>query len=231
MSTHSSSPQPAVDLDKEAGAGNRPLSGVYLQLATVLAIAISAYAIYANALSNTQEFYRNTTFLSGILILGFILFPFSARYATRSFNRWDYLFIILTLVSYGYFYVNYLDLHVVRKSIPNATDYVMAAIGIGVLFEAARRTTGYFIPGLASFAILYALFGQYFMGIFGHGGFSVERLLYRLFMTGEGIFGITLSTASTAIVVFILFGAFLSVSGATALFNDLALAAAGRRRG
>lgn len=50
-------------------------------------------------------------------------------------------------------------------------------------------------------------------------------------MTGEGIFGITLSTASTAIVVFILFGAFLSVSGATALFNDLALAAAGRRRG
>ena len=76
MSTHSSSPQPAVDLDKEAGAGNRPLSGVYLQLATVLAIAISAYAIYANALSNTQEFYRNTTFLSGILILGFILFPF-----------------------------------------------------------------------------------------------------------------------------------------------------------
>ena len=185
MSTHSSSPQPAVDLDKEAGAGNRPLSGVYLQLATVLAIAISAYAIYANALSNTQEFYRNTTFLSGILILGFILFPFSARYATRSFNRWDYLFIILTLVSYGYFYVNYLDLHVVRKSIPNATDYVMAAIGIGVLFEAARRTTGYFIPGgelrhslCAVRAILH--------GHLRPRGFSVERLLYRLFMTGEG---------------------------------------------
>ncbi|MEW7001390.1 hypothetical protein M5585_19600 [Serratia ureilytica] len=36
----------------------------------------------------------------------------------------------------------------------------------------------------------------------------MERLLYRLFMTSEGIFGITLSTASTAIVVFILFGAF-----------------------
>ncbi|MDU3365707.1 MAG: TRAP transporter fused permease subunit, partial [Proteus mirabilis] len=104
-------------------------------------------------------------------------------------------------------------------------------LGIIVLFEAARRTTGYFIPSLATFAIIYALFGQYFMGIFGHAGFSVERLLYRLFMTSEGIFGITLSTASTAIVVFILFGSFLSVSGATALFNDLALAMAGRRRG
>lgn len=219
------------DWDKEAGGGSRPLTGIYLTIATVLAIVISLYAIYANVLSNTQEFYRNTVFLIGILVLGFILFPFSKRYATSRFNALDYLFIFLALLSYGYFYFFYFDLHVVRKSIPNVTDYVMATIGIAVLFEAARRTTGYFIPGLATFAIIYALFGQYFLGIFGHAGFSAERLLYRLFMTGEGIFGITLSTASTAIVVFILFGAFLSVSGATALFNDLAMAIAGTRRG
>lgn len=231
MNTTPLTPQPDTSLDKEAGAGSRPLAGRYALFATVLAIAISLYAVYSNALANTQEFYRNTTFLTGILLLGFILFPFSKKHATAKFNRWDYLFIALTLVSYGYFYFNYLDLHVVRKSLPNTTDYLMAALGIGVLFEAARRTTGLFIPSLATFAIIYALFGQYFMGIFGHSGFSVERLLYRLFMTSEGIFGITLSTAATAIAVFILFGAFLSVSGATQLFNDLALAMAGRCRG
>ncbi len=220
-----------VDLDKETGSGNRHLIGPSLKLTTLLAIAISLYAIYSNALSNTQEFYRNTTFLGGILVLGFILFPISKRYSTTRFNYWDYLFILLTLISYGYFYLTYTDLHVVRKSLPNTTDYVMAVVGIGVLFEAARRTTGYFIPGLSLFAIIYSLFGQYFMGIFGHAGFSVERLLFRLFMTSEGIFGITLSTASTAIIVFILFGAFLSISGATALFNDLALSIAGQRRG
>ncbi|WP_058909897.1 TRAP transporter permease [Entomohabitans teleogrylli] len=228
MSTHSVSAQ---DLDKEAGSGSRELTGIYLKITMVLAIAISLYAIWSNALSNSQEFYRNTIFLIGILCLGFILFPFSKRHATPTFNVWDYLFIALTLVAYGYFYLYYYDLHVVRKSIPDTTDYVMAAIGIAVLFEGARRTTGYFIPGLATFAIIYAMFGQYFPGIFGHAGFSAERLLYRLFMTSEGIFGITLSTASTAIVVFILFGAFLSVSGATLLFNDLAMAVAGRRRG
>ncbi len=219
------------NLDTEAGAGNRELTGIYLKIATVLAVAISAYAIYANVLSNTQEFYRNTLFLIGILMLGFILFPFSKRHATPKFNIWDYTFIFLTLVSYGYFFFFYYDLHVVRNSLPNTLDYTMAAIGIAVLFEAARRTTGYFIPGLATLAIIYAVFGQYFLGIFGHAGFSVQRLLYRLFMTSEGIFGITLSTASTAIIVFILFGAFLSVSGATSLFNDLALAIAGTRRG
>ncbi|CDH02269.1 TRAP transporter permease [Xenorhabdus bovienii] len=231
MSTDTLTSSSPHELDKEAGSGSRHLSGIYLKLTAILAIVISLYAIYSNALSNTQEFYRNATFLGGILILGFILFPLSKRYATPKFNRWDYLFILLTLLSYGYFYFTYVDLHVVRNSIPDTLDYVMAVIGIGVLFEAARRTTGYFIPGLSLFAIIYALFGQYFIGIFGHAGFSLERLLFRLFMTSEGIFGITLSTASTAIIVFILFGAFLSVSGATALFNDLALAIAGRRRG
>ncbi|MDX7989323.1 TRAP transporter permease [Xenorhabdus sp. 12] len=221
----------SIEQDKEAGSGNRHLHGFYLTLATLLAVAISLYAVYANVLSNTQEFYRNATFLGGILVLGFILFPISKRYSTPAFNHWDYLFILLTLISYGYFYFTYTDLHVVRNSIPDTTDYIMSIIGIGVLFESARRTTGYFIPCLSIFAIIYALFGQYFMGIFGHAGFSLERLLFRLFMTSEGIFGITLSTASTAIVVFILFGSFLSVSGATALFNDLAIAIAGRRRG
>ncbi|PHM29982.1 TRAP transporter permease [Xenorhabdus innexi] len=221
----------SVELDKESGSGTRHLISPYWQITTFLAIAISLYAVYANALSNTQEFYRNVIFLGGILVLGFILFPVSRQQATVKFNFWDYLIILLTLISYGYFYFTYIDLHVARNSIPNTTDYVMAIVGTALLLEAARRTTGYFIPGLSVFAIIYALFGQYFIGIFGHAGFSIERLLFRLFMTGEGVFGITLSTASTAIIVFILFGSFLSVSGATALFNDLALAIAGRRRG
>lgn len=50
-------------------------------------------------------------------------------------------------------------------------------------------------------------------------------------MTTEGIFGMTLSIATTYIVLFVLFGAFLNASGATQLFNDLAVAIAGKRRG
>jgi TRAP transporter 4TM/12TM fusion protein len=50
-------------------------------------------------------------------------------------------------------------------------------------------------------------------------------------MTTEGVFGMTLSIATTYIVLFVLFGAFLNASGATRLFNDLAIAIAGQRRG
>lgn len=222
---------PVTNPDQEAGNGHRELTGIYLKITTLIAVIISLYAIWANVLSNSQEFYRNVLFLIGILCLGFILFPLSQKKPGRKFNSGDYISIATVLISYGYFYLFYYDLHVTRNSIPDTTDYVMAAIGIMTLLEATRRTTGYFIPGLATLSIVYALFGSYFLGIFGHAGFSPERLLYRLFMTSEGIFGITLSTASTAIITFILFGAFLSVSGATVLFNDLALALAGHRRG
>lgn len=43
-------------LDKEASSGTRHLTGIYLKITTTLAIFISLYAIYSNALSNTQEF-------------------------------------------------------------------------------------------------------------------------------------------------------------------------------
>ncbi|CDH04656.1 TRAP transporter, 4TM/12TM fusion protein (fragment) [Xenorhabdus bovienii str. oregonense] len=75
MSTDTLTSSSSHELDKEASSGSRHLSGIYLKLTAILAIVISLYAIYSNALSNTQEFYRNATFLGGILILGFILFP------------------------------------------------------------------------------------------------------------------------------------------------------------
>ena len=138
---------------------------------------------------------------------------------------------MLALLGIGYIILNYNTLHVDRASHANTTDYIFAVIAIIVLFEITRRTIGIFIPLLSIFAIIYALYGNYFPIDFAHSGFSLNRLLYRFYMTTEGIFGSTLSIAATYIMLFILFGAFLGVSGASKLFNDLALAIAGQRRG
>lgn len=221
----------SLDLDKEAGGGMRNLSGVYRLIVVILSIVFSLYAIYTNALSNTQEIYRNLIFLALILLLAFFLYPAKKNGETHKFTFVDILFAALTVAGIGYLLINYTTIHVDRGSQPILIDYIFAGITIIVLLEAARRAIGLFIPLLALFSIGYALLGPYFYGVFGHAGFSIERLLYRLYMTTEGIFGITLSTASTFIVVFILFGAFLNASGATQLFNDLALAVAGRTRG
>ena len=218
-------------LDKEAGGAGRKLSGKYALVVGVISVFFSLFAIYTNSLSNTQEIYRNLIFLVLVLVLTFFIYPARKERASSRFTLFDYIFAALAVAGIGYLLLNYTTIHVDRGSQAIMTDYIFAGITIIVLLEAARRTIGIFIPILALGTITYALFGPYFLGIFGHAGFSVERLLYRLYMTTEGIFGLTLSTASTFIVIFILFGAFLNVSGATQLFNDLAMAIAGRKRG
>ncbi|MBM7703009.1 TRAP transporter permease [Metabacillus iocasae] len=209
----------------------RTLTGNQKRLAVSVAVLLSLFTISVNGLMNIQEIYRNIIFLGFLLVLTYLLYPARKKSVSKQIGITDYLFVILSIVGSVYIYFQYTTIHVERGSVAIGIDYVFAVILILMLLEAGRRTIGLFIPLLAALAMIYALFGPYFPGLFGHAGFSIERFLYRMYMTTEGIFGITLSIASTYIIIFILFGAFLNASGASALFNDLALAIAGRTRG
>ncbi|WP_392455227.1 TRAP transporter permease [Chryseomicrobium aureum] len=218
-------------IDNEAGGGTRNFTGWMKIVMVAVAAGLSLYAIYTNGFSTIQEIYRNGIFLGFLLTLTFILYPMTKKSSKSKMSILDILFLVLGLAGVGYIVLFYTDIHVERQSQAIMQDYIFAIITIIVLLEASRRTIGIFIPLLSAIAIVYAMFGPYFPGMFGHAGFSIERLLYRMYMTTEGIFGMTLSIASTYIVLFILFGAFLTVSGASQFFNELALAIAGRRRG
>ncbi|TVT27324.1 TRAP transporter permease [Salinicoccus cyprini] len=210
---------------------NDRLQGVSAKTAALVAIVLSIFVLLTSSYLNIQEFYRNTIFITLIVVLGFFLYSPNKKKPDQKFSYMDIALIILAIISIGYITVNYTNLHVERMSQANTTDYIFAVLCILVVFEITRRTIGWFIPILSVLAMIYAVYGAYFPIDFAHSGFSLDRLLYRVYMTSNGIFGSTLSIASTYIVLFILFGAFLSASGASKLFNDLALAIAGQRRG
>ncbi|MCG1009808.1 TRAP transporter permease [Salinicoccus sp. ID82-1] len=210
---------------------NDRLQGVSAKTAALVAIVLSIFVLLTSSYLNIQEFYRNTIFITLIVVLGFFLYAPNKKKPDQKFSYMDIALIILAIISIGYITVNYTNLHVERMSQANTTDYIFAVLCILVVFEITRRTIGWFIPILSVLAMIYAVYGAYFPIDFAHSGFSLDRLLYRVYMTSNGIFGSTLSIASTYIVLFILFGAFLSASGASKLFNDLALAIAGQRRG
>lgn len=217
--------------DKEAGGAIRTLSGKTGIVISALLFALAAFSVYVNSLMNIQEIYRNAIFLTFLLVLTFLLYPATKHSSKTKITVVDYIWAIFGFAGGAYILLNYSNIHNVKLSEPTTIDYIFAFITIAVLLEVSRRTIGLFIPLLSMVALFFALFGPWFPGIFGHAGFSFERLLYRLYMTTEGIFGMTFSIATTYIVIFILFGAFLNASGATRLFNDLALAIAGQRRG
>ena len=65
---------------------------------------------------------------------------------------------------------------------------------------------------------------------FRHKGFDVASLVSFLYSTTEGIYSLPMGVSATYIIIYVLFGSFLTQSGAGQLFVDLAHAATGRLR-
>lgn len=110
-------------------------------------------------------------------------------------------------------------------------DIIMGAILVLLLLEATRRSSGIFLPIITVAFIIYALFGPYFPTFISHRGETWQRLVNFLFVSAEGIYGSALGVASTYIVIFVIFGAFLEQFGGGAFFVDFAYSITGQYRG
>lgn len=208
------------------------IPGLYGKAIAIISILFSLFQIYANSLANIDEVTRNGVHLGFLLLLTFLIYP-GRKKATVQHKPgiWNIIFSILGSVSALYIVLFFTEIHTIRNSQAILQDYIFAIIAIVLTLEAARRAIGIFVPVLCLLFLGYAYFGPYMPGMLGHAGFSLERLLFRMYMTTEGILGITLSISSTYIFLFILFGAFLKKSGAAELFNDLSISIAGKKRG
>ncbi|MEJ5359504.1 MAG: TRAP transporter fused permease subunit [Desulfobacterales bacterium] len=99
------------------------------------------------------------------------------------------------------------------------------------LLEGTRRALGNSIPILVLFFLLYALFGVYVPGSFGHAGFDLEEILYQLYLMSEGIWGLLTDMTSRLIALFVVFGPVLFATGVGKSFMDISLLLGGRFRG
>jgi len=139
------------------------------------------------------------------------------------------------------FYLSWnLDEIIARTGRWNRTDLVMGTVAILVLLEASRRAVGLGMTIIAAVFIAYAFagsrgllpgLGEWMPGILSHRGYSELRVVGQLYLGQEGIFGLPLGVAATFVFMFVLFGAFLEVTGAGKFFIDLAFAATGRKPG
>ncbi len=79
--------------------------------------------------------------------------------------------------------------------------------------------------------LIYAYFGPYFPLGLGHSGFSLARIAESLFLSGDGILGTMTNIFASYILIFVILGAFMEVSGCGKVFVDLAYAITGRVTG
>jgi TRAP transporter 4TM/12TM fusion protein len=209
----------------------RRLDGAAGHLAAVLAVGLSAYALYWVLFVVQPQIYR-VSFLLVSLVLCFLLFPGSRRAEARV--TWtDWLLMAVSVGALAWPIVDF-DAFIYRAADPRALDLVCGGITILLVLEATRRAVGPILPVTAVLFLLYAWLGPLLdrigLPLLAHRGYQPDRLIGTLFMTLEGIFGVPLDVAATYIILFTIYGAVLERSGAGQFFIDWAMAAMGRSR-
>ena len=217
----------------EVTTRTRSLSGVWHTFFYITAVAASLFHIGVNTLGFMvmPAIWRNACHLGFIMVMAFLLYPWSKKKPDKGM-RFDLVLIALSILVTAYILLFQQELHLERNSIPIMRDYIFAAIALVVLLIGTWRSSGYIIPILSILFLSYALFlGKIIPGTFHYRGVSLGRLLYRMYLTDEGIFGTICTISSTYVFLFILFGAFLLKSGAGDFIIKLAQALAGRQIG
>ena len=222
-----------ADIDIEAfneEGPKRELTGNMNKIVYLLAITMSLFHIYALSIQAVTMWYVFTLHVGMAATLTFALFRFSKRSSGNSVPIYDFLIIGLTVFAFGYMMVEMEGL-VYRIGVsPTDLDIVVAVILVLTVLEFTRRTCGNILPFIAIIFLLYARFGHLLPGKVGHREYSWGKTLSYL-MGLDGIFSTPVQASASFVFLFILFGAFLSVSGASKFFIDLAVSVSGSFRG
>jgi TRAP transporter 4TM/12TM fusion protein len=233
-STRSVSGKPDKDLKEEIDEVKsvvRILPGAWQTVTYVIAVIMSLFHIWVNTFGVMPGIYRNAAHLGFVLILVFFLYPLSKKQPNR-YLSFDVIFAFLAAIASIYIILFEEELHLERASVPIMRDYIFAALALILLLYGTYRSVGWFIPALSILFVFYALFlGSIIPGTFHYRGVALTRLLYRMYLTDEGIFGLVCTVSSTYVILFILFGAFLLKSGAGDFIIKVAQAVAGHKVG
>ena len=193
----------------------------------VLAL-FSLFCLYVTLFANWLEEWRLTSFVAGIVLLGYLVYP--ARKGVQRVNYIPWYDLVLMLAGTGSFL--YFTFHAV-DIIQQGTRFewyqiILGIVGIVCLAEVCRRSVGLPILVVAGCFLVYALIWGLSNPTFsGRLNYAVRYLFY----SKEGILSTPINVCSKYIIVFIIFSAFLERTGIADLFMDLANALVGRFSG
>lgn len=207
---------------------------VFMLAGLVFCIGLTLFVLGTTALGKYPAQAQYGTILTLGLLAVFLLKPGPlARdgYVTLADMLLSLVFCGMTLWSGVYFLNNYFAIADLREGIPNTQDIICYTLGTLCVLEAARRVEGWMLLSVVIAAVLYLFFGHYLPGIFNHRPFSPAQVL-EISYSYQGIYGVALAAVSDVVLVFVILGVALRISGAGDFFNYIAMKfTQGRRSG
>jgi len=169
---------------------------------------------------------------AGILFLLFMQFPATRKSPLDRVPWYDFVFAAAGVGSSLYAADSW-EKWTVGVGLPTTLEQVLGITLMVVTFEGARRVLGAWFTVIGLMFIVYPLVGPYLPGILVTRHYSVSGLVQFFYLAGggSGMFSSAMEIFTTTVAVFLAFGSFLTVTGATNVFLDVALGLAGRYRG
>lgn len=201
-------------------------------IVALLSIEFVIFHLYTGFFGSLETFYQRGIHLTIGLLL---IYLFGLQ---KSKTTWDKIVNVLgalgVITSIGYLFLRFDYITVGR--FPMVTPLTLIEKFLGLLLvllviEAVRRQVGSALVYVSSVFIIYPFVGPYLPGILQTRTIEWTDILDQLYMTTEGIFGITIGVSSTILALFIIFGAFIASTGAGNLLFELSAAAVGKSKG
>jgi TRAP transporter 4TM/12TM fusion protein len=212
-------------IEEEEGV-TRKVTGFWNVVITVLAVAMSLFAIYTAFIPVTTHIVRGV-FAAFLLVLSFLYYPMAKKFKGK-INIIDITLSLIGIACIAYMIIDFEEF-IYRAVTPELWDKILGIAFILLVLEAARRSSGWIMPITCLIFLIYAYVGPWIPAPWTHRGYDIERIVGHMYMTLEGIFGVPLDVASTIIIMFCIFGGFLSAAGASKFFVDFAFTAMGKK--
>lgn len=199
----------------------------------LLSVSLNLFHFYSTYFGQAEAHTHRSTHLAFMLLLTLLLFPLG-RKSFREPLGWPFvvdlgcLAVVLTAQVYTLLNIS----HFVDPAYSaTTTDLVLGSLLILVVLEATRRTVGWGLTLTTVFFLLQTWQADKFFWIFYGPPTPWLTMVESFFGKEEGLYGIPIAIMSSILILFIIFSAFLSMTGIGDFFVRLATALAGRLTG
>jgi TRAP transporter 4TM/12TM fusion protein len=199
----------------------------------VLSLALSLFHFYSTYFGQAEGHTHRSTHLAFMIVLAFLFFPLGRKHFSDPLG-WPFLGD-LACIGIALGAQVYTLVHISRLVDPGyaATtgDVVLGTLLILTVLEASRRTVGWGLTLTAVFFLVQTLQADKFVWILYGPPTPWSSMVESFFGKEEGLYGIPVAIMSSVLILFIIFAAFLAMTGIGDFFVRLATALAGRMTG
>jgi TRAP transporter 4TM/12TM fusion protein len=205
----------------------------------VFAICFAIWHVLTNVYLTEPGLWQNAIHFAGFAFLASITM---SPWGKQSGETWAWIVDIVygLLVAGAALWVAWAESGLYERSLAvtglgwqfTLIDWAAGLLLVFACIDLSRRVAGWVIPILIVLSLSYILFlGTMLPGVFRSASLPLNDVLFRTLYNDEGMFGILGNISVTNITLFMIFGGFLVVSGASNFVIEISKVVAGRVKG